>query len=227
MRLSLTLLAGAFLGVVVLLSLQQALSSVCGNPVVRLIPGIDQVCTGPSPASASAPPPTPVPSPTPRIIQVDMEKARMVHKTIYSEMGITVHIAGKEPTIRAPITGTVITEKEVLLITSSSCTAGIDHDEKPPIVEATGTQASVKIADPKLFGCGVTAPPTYFDGKGILPAPAELYNRLADQAAQETRTRAQESDLLVKAKDNARAEIELYLRRLGFEQVLVEVAANR
>ncbi len=224
MKSLLLLLVGLLLGVFVLSSLQQTASTLRHLPGVSWIPGMSQLL-GEDPPRASAPAahPTPAPSPTPRVIQVDMEKAQMVEKTTYSEKGITVHIAGKIRTLG--IGGITILEKEVLGIVSGTCSAGIDYKTDRPSIEAVGTSVSVRLPDPKIFGCGVTSV-TYFDGKGILPAPPDLYNQVFDRATQEIRSQAEQSDLLSKARESAKSTVELNLRRLGFEQVSVEIISS-
>lgn len=224
MKSLLLLLVGLILGVFVLSPLQQAASNLRHLPIVSWIPGIGQLL-GEDSLLTSTPvaPPTPAPSPTPRVIQVDMEKAQMVEKTTYSEKGITVHVAGKIRTLG--IGGITILEKEVLGIVSGTCSAGIDYKTDRPSIEAVGTSASVRLSDPKIFGCGVTSV-TYFDGKGIIPAPPDLYNQVFDKATQEIRNQAEQSDLVSKARESAKSTVELNLRRLGFEQVSVEIVPS-
>lgn len=152
-----------------------------------------------------------------------MEKAQMVEKTTYSEKSFTVHLTGKMRTFG--VGGITILEKEVLGIVSGTCSAGIDYKTDRPAIEAVGARVSVRLADPKILGCGITSV-TYFDGKGVLPAPTELYNQLYEQATQEIRKQAEQSDLLPKARESAKSTVELNLRRLGFEQVSVDIVPS-
>jgi hypothetical protein len=223
MRSSFALLIGVFLGAVVLLGFQSVVSGISAVPGIHLIPGIGELL-GPrqAPAATPAPAPTPAPSPTPRVIQIDLERAKMVHKTTYSEMGYTVHLTSKAPSVE--ILGRGFFDKEMLIIVSGVCRAGVDYERRPAAIQASGTRASVMIPEPDIFGCDVMSV-EYFDGNGVFPAPTELYNQLYNDAAQRIQAQAEQSDLLEQAGNSATSQIELDLRRLGFEQVSVEIEA--
>jgi len=161
--------------------------------------------------------------PTPRVIRVDLEKAKMAHKTVYSEKSISIHLVHKVATLM--IGDRTLMDKEVLAIASGSCSAGIDYDARQPAIEAAGTKVAVKVPKPQILRCGLDSV-EFFDGQGLLPAPTELYNQLHSQATHEVQVQAEKSELVSTATDNALTQIELYLRRLGFQEVTVEVDAR-
>jgi hypothetical protein len=221
MRSPLVLLTGFLLGVVVLLAFQGVTSAVGQNPVVNLVHSLaDRLNPGPAPAATPAPAPTPAPSPTPRVIQIDLERARMVHKTTYSEMGYTVHLTSQEPAIVIFDRG--LFQKEMLVIVSGVCRAGIDYEATPARIQQSGTRVSVTIPEPEISGCDVSSV-EYFDGKGIFPAKTEQYNALYRDAIQRIEDRAGQSDLLDRAATSAVSQIKLHLYELGFEDVSVTI----
>jgi hypothetical protein len=223
MRFPLALLLGLVFGVMILLAFQAVVVGVRSIPGIDLIPGIADFLSprqAAAPSPTPAPPPTPVPSPTPRVIQIDLERARMVHKTVYGEMGYTVHLTSKAPSIE--ILGRGFFDKEMLIIVSGTCRAGVDYERNPADIRASGTRVSVAIPEPEIFGCDVTSV-EYFDGNGLFPAPTELYNQMYGAAIQRIQAQAEQSDLLEQARRSATSQTELHLRRLGFEQVSVEI----
>lgn len=219
MRTAIALLAGILLGVMAIWWFKDISCQISRMPGAGLIPGINQLSCEDTPAGQAAP--APVPSPTPRVIVITEENVQVVHKTTYSEMEITVYLPGKMRTLG--VGGVTLLEKEVVAIASATCSAGIDYDQNRAGIEPVGTSVSIRLPAPTIFPCGVTSV-TYLDGKGILPAPTELYNQLYEEAAAEIQKRAEKSDLLAKARGNAANQVELNARRLGFEQVSVVVA---
>ena len=159
---------GVLLGIMLILGFQGVILGVSAIPGINLIPGItDLLAPRPAP-TPPAPAPTPAPSPTPRVIQVDLERAKMVNKTTYSEMGYTIHLTSKAPSIQ--ILGRGFFDKEMLIIVSGACRAGVDYEASPAEIDSSGTRVSVRIPEPEIFGCDVGSV-EYFDGKGVLPAP--------------------------------------------------------
>lgn len=156
----------------------------------------------------------PDPSAKTRVVQVDREAARLVHKSVYAQQTLTIHITGKE----ARVFGVIQAER--LVIASGTCSAGVDHDQTPPdIYEYQGTM-HVILAEPTILDCGLGSV-TSFDGGGIIPASTDLSNRLHEEAVKELQQQAEQSDLVAKARENAIIQVELFLRRLGFQQVLI------
>jgi hypothetical protein len=147
----------------------------------------------------------------------------MVHQTVYSEKAISVHLVHKVATLK--VGDRTLMDKEVLAIASGSCQAGIDYDVRQPVIEVTGTKVAVRVPKPQLLRCGLNSV-EFFDGQGLLPAPTELYNQLHSKAVDEVQAQGEKSDLVGTATDNALTQIELYLRRLGFEEVALEIDAR-
>jgi hypothetical protein len=216
MRYSITLLIGVIFGVAILWGVQASLSAFCQIPLVGQF-----VCKTPPVVDPPGPPP---PTATPIPPTISWKDAKMVNKAIYSEKEYSAQFTGKWDYL--VVGGRVILSKEVTAVTSGSCSAGIDFEAKPPTAEVNGTRVSMRITEPDIFGCEIRSL-TYIEGSGLLPAPSDLYNQLSARAIGEVRTRAEQSDLVAKARDSATMQIELYLRRLGFQQVSIDITSKR
>jgi hypothetical protein len=153
-----------------------------------------------------------------RVARVDLERARLVHKTAYAERRLTVYLTGTEPRLFG------ILEARRLAIVHGQCAAGIDYDKYPAAYESSGKRIRVRIAEPQLLDCGVTSI-QLADAGGLVPASTDLSNRLFDEAYKEIRRRALEEGMLEAARQSAREKTELELRRMGFEEVAVDFVA--
>lgn len=216
MRYTLMVLIGAFLGVASFLLIQDMRNAICGTPLVGGF-----ICrTANSGASATSLSPTPTPVPP----SISWKDAKMVHKTIYAEKEYSARFEEKLDYVT--IAGKPLLQKTIVALTSGSCSAGIDYEAKAPSGEVAGTRVAVKIQEPSIISCSVGSL-EYADGNWILPAPPDLYNTLAARSIKEIRTRAEQSDLVARAREGAAIQTELYLRRLGFQQVSIEFITNR
>jgi hypothetical protein len=215
MRYTVTVMIGAFLGVAAFLLVQDIRDAACRTPLVGGL-----ICRTPTtgPVAASQPTPTPAP-PT-----IDWKAAKMVNKAIYAEKEYSARFEEKRDYV--VIAGKTLLQKTIIAVTSGSCSAGIDYEAKPPKADVAGTRVVIRLQEPAIVNCSVGSL-EYADGNWILPAPPDLYNTLAERAIKEVRTRAEQSDLVAKARDSAAIQTELYLRRLGFQQVLIEFLPSR
>ncbi|HEX2988798.1 MAG TPA: DUF4230 domain-containing protein [Chloroflexota bacterium] len=215
MRYTVTALIGAFLGVAALLLVQDIRDVICHTPLVGSI-----ICSPAPTVSVASPQPTTTPTPP----SIDWKVAGMVHKTIYSEKEYSARFEEKRDYV--VIAAKALLQKTIVAVTSGSCSAGIDYEAKPPQAEVAGTRVTVRLPEPAILDCS-TRSLEYVDGNWILPAPTDLYNTLADRAINEISTRAEQSDLVAKARESAAIQTELYLRRLGFQQVSIEFLPDR
>jgi hypothetical protein len=152
--------------------------------------------------------------PQTKVIQIDLEEARLVHRTEYAQSSITVHIRGSEPRFFGLI------QSERLVIAKGTCRAGTDHDKRSPILERSEATLYVSIGEPEILGCGMDSI-TFFDGRGFLPASTDLSNKLASEALNTIIQQVKDTDLVARSRENARVQTELFMRRAGFEHVIV------
>lgn len=118
---------------------------------------------------------------------------------------------------------------ERFLLAEGDVIVGIDLLKQPEVITIVDDKTvRVEIPYPTILHSGLNADRMqYFDGKGWIPPPTEMYNEMARQAEQQILEKAQENGFLQRALDNAilieKARMFEYAAKNGLSITSVEV----
>ena len=181
-----------------------------------------------TPTATATHTPTPTPTPTPRVSITDIRGLGRL-ETVEYVMQIAIDLESKPESVWKRIVGVFGTDK-ILLLASGEVVAGVDlsrlssHD-----VTIRGNAITLKLPTPEIFHTRIDNQESrvYLREKGIFyPLDKNLESRARKQAEQGLTNWALQHNIIEKARQNARLEMERFLHSLGFDQVTIIFAAS-
>lgn len=147
-------------------------------------------------------------------INVTAEEVEMTNKGVYGTVDLTIIEQGTETALFGLIQATRYA------VGTAHVEAGIDYMLHPPDFQVNGKSVAVTVSTPTILSKGLTSV-YYIDATGLWVASTDLSNQLNSTLSGEIEARALKTDLLSKAKKEAKIAIDDNLRRLGFTDVQV------
>lgn len=153
----------------------------------------------------------------------NLKEANMTDLSVYAEKDIQIRMKAEEAKLSVPLLGPVLKSSRIVLL-EATCQAGIDYKSRPAKVEYASDKKGVKITiqDVQILNCrALPNGVEYIDSGGIIPASTELSNQLYAKAMDAVQAKAEDSDLIPKARQSAAMSIELAARQYGFQDVQI------
>lgn len=178
---------------------------------------------GPAPTATHTPTATPTPTPTPITDLVAMRELGRL-ETMQYVMQTVVDIENERDTIWERIFGT----DKLLLIATGQAIAGFDLGRlEPGNLRVDGRRVELTLPPPEVFAYFVDEKETYVYQRttGVfVPVDKELETRARQLAVERLREWSLEHGILERAATAGIAEVESFLRALGFTDITVRVS---